>query len=273
MQNIVLTRVVSFSSGHRYWFDHLSPDENLRLFGPWASRFNHGHNYVLSVSVSGPINPDDGMVVNIKDIDFVLKRSIVSLLDQKSINDEVPHFQTVAPCLENLLDWVADNLGGLPKGVRLAHIKLEETPTLFAEKDTAMSTKTVTRTYEFAASHRLHLESATHEANLELFGKCNNPAGHGHNYTLEVTVTGQPDPRTGFIVDISALDKAVEDQVLERYDHKNLNCDVPELQGMNPTSEVVAQAIFDRLKPAVPATLVRVRLHETARNVFEVSDN
>ena len=87
-----LTRQVAFSSGHRYWLADLSEAENKALFGSWASPYNHGHNYVLEVTVSGRVDERHGMVVNIKDIDAVLKERVVSRYDQKSLNDEVPEF-------------------------------------------------------------------------------------------------------------------------------------------------------------------------------------
>ena len=130
---------------------------------------------------------------------------------------------------------------------------------------------TLTRTYEFAASHRLNASGLTHEENLKLFGKCNNLNGHGHNYVLEVTVGGVPGADSGMLVDLVALDSAVNAAVVDRYDHKNLDQDVPELSGQNTTSEIVALTIFRQLDGKLPATLERVRLWETARNMFEVT--
>ena len=130
---------------------------------------------------------------------------------------------------------------------------------------------TLTQKFEFAAAHRLHVESLSSEENVRLFGKCNHEHGHGHNYILEVTVTGEIDPVSGMIVSIPELESVVESEIMNRYDHKNLDIDVPELIGKNTTSEVVAQAIFDRLVGKVPGKLVRIRLFETARNVFEVT--
>ena len=130
---------------------------------------------------------------------------------------------------------------------------------------------TITRKYEFAASHRLHSVHLSDAENQQIFGKCNWVNGHGHNYVLEVTVSGEKDDRTGMIVDLGALDLAVNNLVVDRYDHRNLNLDIEELHGLNPTSEAVATAIFQRLDGQVPGELVRVRLHETARNCFEVS--
>jgi 6-pyruvoyltetrahydropterin/6-carboxytetrahydropterin synthase len=268
-----LTRRVTFSSGHRYWIPALSEGENRALFGQWANPFNHGHNYVLEVTTEGVIHPENGMVVNIKTIDDILKRDIVSQFDQRSINDQIPHFQSRASSLENILLYIRDQLGNLPTEARLAHLKLEEMPTLWAELDLTTNPEimTLTRTYEFAASHRLHNPILSETENDELYGKCNNPAGHGHNYILEVTVQGKPDPKTGFLCDLAALDEAVNEKVVDRYDHKNFNVDLPEFKGRMTTSEIVAQEIWERLDGQLPATLSRVRLHETARNIFEVS--
>ena len=263
-----LIRRVTFSSGHRYWLPDLDAEQNRALFGRWASPYNHGHNYVLEVETTGPLDESTGMVVNIKDIDAVLQERIVAEFDQRSLNDEVPDFRDRSPSLENLLLVIRDRLVNLPGGLTLSHLTLRETETLYAEW--TPDAMTLTRTYEFAAAHRLHIEGAPDSENWALFGKCTNPMGHGHNYVLEVSVAGQPDPRTGMMADIGAIDEVVKTEILDRYDHKNLNCDVPELVGLNPTSEVVALAIFDRLKETVPAILDRVRLYETARNAFEV---
>lgn len=263
-----LLRRVGFAAGHRYWLDDRTAEENGRLFGQWASPYNHGHNYVLEVETVGPVEERTGMVVNIKDIDAVLKREVVAAYDQRSLNDEVPEFAGRVPCLENLVLAIRDRLVALPAAVHLVALTLYETPDLWAKWEGGKLT--LTRTYEFAASHRLHAPGLTDAENAALFGKCNNPKGHGHNYVLEVTVGGEPDPVTGMIVDLAELDRAVHAEVVDRYDHKHLNDDVAELAGSNPTSEVVAVAIFDRLQGRVPGRLVSVRLYETARSAFEV---
>lgn len=270
MTAVTLTRRVTFSAGHRYWRSDWTDAENRARFGEWASPFNHGHDYVLFASVSGPLNEQDGMVVNIKWIDDILQDRVVHAFHLKSLNDEVPPFDQLAPCLENLLPEIARRLEELPENVQLTALKLYETPLLFAEWTPHSPMVTITRIYEFAASHRLHVPSLSAEENVRLFGKCNHVHGHGHNYLLEVTVAGEPDPVTGFSVDLGGLDATVEREILERYDHRSLNADVPELEGKNPTSEVVALAIAQRLKPVVPGKLLAIKLHETARNIFEV---
>jgi 6-pyruvoyltetrahydropterin/6-carboxytetrahydropterin synthase len=262
-----LEREVAFSAGHRYWIEGLDAEANRRVFGRWASPHNHGHNYVLRAAVEGPLDPATGMVVNIKDVDDVLQERVVARMDQRSLNDEVPGIQG-PPTLENLLGYLAQELREMPAGCALVRLRLYETPLLWGEW--TEGTVTITRSYEFAASHRLHVPGMDDAGNQALFGKCCRPSGHGHNYVVEVTVEGEPDPQTGMSVALDALDEAVEREVLERYDHTNLNTDVPELAGKNPTSEVVAAAIFERLQGAVPGRLVAVKLWETARSSFEV---
>lgn len=274
-QRVRLTRRVTFSSGHRYWFADRTPEENRELFGLWASPYNHGHNYVLDVTVDGEVEERTGMVVNIKTLDEVVRDRIVSQLDGKSLNDEVNFFQAHTSSVENLLRFVKESLsrsGVLPAGTNLVAIRVEETPLLYGEMThlTGSWKTSITRVYEFAAAHRLHSESLSQDENLDLFGKCNNPSGHGHNFVLEVTVEGEPNPVTGMIADIGAIDERVNELVVERYDHKHLNVDVPEFSGRVVTSEVLAAEIFKTLDGKLPAKLGRVRLFETARSYFEV---
>lgn len=128
----------------------------------------------------------------------------------------------------------------------------------------------LTRRYWFAASHRLHTPKFSERENQEIYGKCNNPFGHGHNYALEVTVSGPVAPDTGFVCDLADLDRAVREQVLDRFDHQNLNC-LPEFHEIVPTTENLCLAIYKILKQSLPAThLDKIRLEETSQNSFEV---
>ncbi len=130
---------------------------------------------------------------------------------------------------------------------------------------------TLTRRYRFAASHRLNTDALSAEENARLYGKCNNPFGHGHDYILDVTVDGAVD-FSGQVANRQALDELVQAQVLSRLDHRNLNCDVPELESQVPTTENLGRAI-ERMLTArwtLPARLARVRICETARNSFEL---
>jgi 6-pyruvoyltetrahydropterin/6-carboxytetrahydropterin synthase len=125
------------------------------------------------------------------------------------------------------------------------------------------------RRYHFAASHRLHSPSLSEEENCRIYGKCNNPFGHGHNYVLEVLVSGKIDPATGMIANLTDLDGFVEREVLGPFDHRSLNEDVAAFRGTVPTTENLCIEIFRRLKPFPAAKLERVRVQETSNNSFE----
>ena len=134
----------------------------------------------------------------------------------------------------------------------------------------------LTRRYEFAAAHRLHSDALSDEENRSVYGKCNNPYGHGHDYVLEVTVAGPVDPATGMVMDLGLLDGTVEREVLERFDHKHLNLDVENFRNLVPTTENLCIEISKLLRPKLEASngagsarLQRVRLEETNSNFFE----
>jgi 6-pyruvoyltetrahydropterin/6-carboxytetrahydropterin synthase len=129
----------------------------------------------------------------------------------------------------------------------------------------------LTRRYWFAASHRLHSPRFLEEENWRIYGKCNNPYGHGHNYVLEVTVSGPVDPATGMIANIADLDSFVGRRVLESFDHVYLNEDVPAFRERVPTTENVCVEIYNRLKAFPHARLERIRVEETSLNSFEYS--
>lgn len=129
----------------------------------------------------------------------------------------------------------------------------------------------LTRRYSFAASHRLHSARLSEEENWRAYGKCNNPYGHGHNYQLEVTVTGPVDPATGMIAHLGDLDAFVDREVLEVFDHRNLNEEIPAFRERVPTTENLCIEIYGRLRRFPSARLVRVRLGETSLNSFSYS--
>jgi 6-pyruvoyltetrahydropterin/6-carboxytetrahydropterin synthase len=128
-----------------------------------------------------------------------------------------------------------------------------------------------TRAYTISASHRLHSDALSAEANCATFGKCNNPHGHGHNYRIEVTVGGAVDPDTGMVINMATLDAVVRKEVVERFDHMNLNLD-PLFRDRVSTTENLCIGIFDLLRGALePAVLEKVRIEETENNFFEYS--
>jgi len=125
------------------------------------------------------------------------------------------------------------------------------------------------RRYRFSASHRLHTAHLSEEENFRVFGKCNNPHGHGHNYVVEVSLSGDVDPATGMIANLADLDAFVQRHVLEDFDHRSLNEDVLVFRDTVPTTENVCIEIFQRLKSFPGAKLERVRVEETGKNSFE----
>jgi 6-pyruvoyltetrahydropterin/6-carboxytetrahydropterin synthase len=136
---------------------------------------------------------------------------------------------------------------------------------------------TLTRRYKFAASHRLHSTRFSDDDNRELYGKCNNPHGHGHDYILEVRVSGPLDPASGQVVNVASLDRLVARQVIDDFDYKYLNVDVREFRSVIPTSENILRVIEDRLAacwqsvfPGEQPRLASLRLRETRRNLFEL---
>lgn len=127
---------------------------------------------------------------------------------------------------------------------------------------------TITKKTRFTAGHRLHNPEYSDEENLAVFGPCSNPHGHGHNYILEVTVTGEMNPKTGMIMNLKDLNKIVNEHIISKCDHRNFNVDVEFTRGMIPTAENLARRIFEVLDSHLPnGTLTRVKLFETENNI------
>lgn len=245
-----------------------------------------GHDYLCELTVGGEIDSKTGMVVNIKDVDAVLKSRIVGPLDGKLLDTEVSAFRDTPATPENLVRFLWDQCRtALPPQSCLARVTLwpnavqrSELSTLDPNYHSApyeAPMLTVTRTYDFSASHRLHSQSLSDEENAEVFGKCNRANGHGHNYNVEITLAGDPDPRTGLLFDPGMLDKIVDEEVLRPYDHRHLNYDTSDFRELNPTSENLTQVIWNHLARRLAAMdmggahLYRVAVQETARNYFE----
>ncbi|WP_405292443.1 6-pyruvoyl trahydropterin synthase family protein [Algibacter sp. Ld11] len=131
---------------------------------------------------------------------------------------------------------------------------------------------TVNRKAHFNAAHRLYRKDWSFEKNDAVFGKCNNPNFHGHNYELIVSVTGEIDKETGFVMDMKVLKDLIEVEVEDQLDHKNLNLEVPEFKNLNPTAENIAVVIYNKLKPKLDAKLaLAITLYETPRNFVTYS--
>ena len=131
-----------------------------------------------------------------------------------------------------------------------------------------MNKITVVRAEHFNAAHRLHNDNWSDEKNKAFFGKCNNPNYHGHNYDLEVMVTGEIDPESGYLIDMKDLSDLIKKEVLEPFDHKNLNLDVKEFFKLNPTAENIAVVIYNKLRSQLDKKFeLKIKLYETKRNI------
>ncbi|HEY8367480.1 MAG TPA: 6-carboxytetrahydropterin synthase [Bacteroidia bacterium] len=131
-----------------------------------------------------------------------------------------------------------------------------------------MEKVTVIRKAQFNAAHRLHNPNWDQAKNTAVFGKCSMPNYHGHNYTIEIALTGPIDPETGYVFDLGLLAQIVKDEIEERFDHRNLNLDTVEFKNLNPTAENITLVIYQLLRKRIDASLdLRIKLYETERNM------
>ncbi len=268
-----LTRQTAFEASHYNRIPELSDAENFELFGAAANPNSHGHNYVLEVMVKGDVDADDGMVINLTTLDALLKTEVHANYDHKHLNRQHPVFSNdphLQPTCENITIEIWNRLeSSLPSNL-LYRVRLYENTKCFADYYGEDLMVYLTRVYEFSAAHRLHSYSLSDDENRNIFGKCNNPAGHGHNYVLEVTVKGDVDAKTGLVAGLNLLDDVVEKQVYSRFDYKHLNLDTPEFETLNPTSENFVKVLWDVIEPHLqPVILHRLRLRETPKNHFD----
>src|SRR5690606_30309654 len=195
---LYLSRKMYFCAVHSYRIDDWSDAKNQFVFGPCSNPNDHGPGYTLEVMVKGKLDRKSGIVVNITDIDKTVKAFVQKELDGKFLNKQNDYFKEKIPTTENIATYLWDSLDGKIENCQLHKITLRENDFLYSEKEDPAMVR-LTRKYHFCTAHRLHSEQLSTEENLALFGKCNNPYGHGHNYYLEVTVSGEPDPVTGMI--------------------------------------------------------------------------
>jgi 6-pyruvoyltetrahydropterin/6-carboxytetrahydropterin synthase len=265
----IINRRAQFSASHRYWLPELGEAENQAKFG-LCSRFpGHGHNYVLYVSLFGELD-QYGMVQNLSYVKQVIKSEITSQLDYAYLNDIWPEFERTLPTTENLARVIWQRLAPhLP----LVNIQIFEHPELWADYQGNDMEATLTIKTHFSAAHRLALSTLTLEENSKVYGKCARVHGHGHNYHLEVSVLGDIDARTGMIVDLEALQKVIDDYVVEPFDHSFLNKDIPYFAEVVPTAENIALYVAQLLQAPIRelgAELEKVKLIESPNNSCEI---
>ncbi len=265
----IVNRRAQFSASHRYWLPELSEAENNQRFGLCTRLPGHGHNYVLYVAIAGELDRY-GMVMNLSEVKQVIKREITNQLDYSCLNDAWSEFQQTLPTTENIARIIWQKLENhLP----LVNIQLFEHPQLWADYQGNGMEAYLTISTHFSAAHRLAHPDLSYEENVEIYGKCARPNGHGHNYHLEVTVKGEIDPRTGMLVDLGALQAVIDEQVIEPFDHTFLNKDIAYFAQIVPTAENIAVRIQDLLQLPIEqlgATLHKIKLIESPNNSCEV---
>jgi 6-pyruvoyltetrahydropterin/6-carboxytetrahydropterin synthase len=271
MGTVRLTKRLEFSAAHRYHNPAWSDEKNRVVFGRCNHLHGHGHNYLLETTIEGRTAPATGMVVNLSDLKRVLETAIEEF-DHLDLNS-LAAFSGRIPTTENLSVVLWEKIRQRAGDMRLSRIRLFEEEDLFVEyegrKLADAPEVALTRRYGFSSAHRLHSESLSAEENRKVFGKCNNPHGHGHNYTLEVTVRGAVHPDTGMVTDLDRLDRAVEERVIRRFDHQHLNYD-PAFAQTVTTGENLARLCWELLEKDIPAgKLDKIGLVETRDNYFE----
>ena len=227
-----------------------------------------GHFFELDVAVLGELEPDTSYLLNIKDIDALVRRKVVPMVAQCIAAGQFTGGGIVA---REIFDQLRPELP--PVGSIDLHLSPFLTLSVHASEHPMVR---LSQKFEFSASHRLHNPSLSEVDNRNAFGKCNNPHGHGHNYEVQVTLVGRPD-HNGMIVEVPAFERAVDETVIRKFDHKNLNVEVPEFasEKLNPSVENIAMVIYRLLKPKLDgerAKLASVTVWETPKTWCEYSE-
>ena len=227
---------------------------SLAGFGPFMT---------LQVTLAGPLDPVSNYLINIKQIDATVRERAIPKIAA------AVHDGRTTPA--QLLSRLEPALAAWPPLV-LEELKLNLSPFLsLSVRAPERPMMRLSQKFEFSATHRLHNPKATEEENRHIFGKCNNPHGHGHNYELQVTLLGQPEAN-GVLIEIPEFERIVAATVIDRFDHKNLNIEVPEFRELIPTVENIAMTAYRLLKPKFaekPAKLASVTVWETPKTWCE----
>jgi 6-pyruvoyltetrahydropterin/6-carboxytetrahydropterin synthase len=212
----------------------------------------------IRATVAGPVQPT-GYIADVKLLDQAVRDASINLLIESTVSGTCTLTLT-----QTLFKAVTEQL---PEPIELSRLELQTTPHQVLSVDRQGTAMTIlTHQFEFSAAHRLHCEQLSDEENRNLFGKCNNPNGHGHNYVLDISVAC---PSSGTF-DLHAFEATVKEHAVQPFDHKHLNVDLPDFANLNPTVENIASVVWDKLAPHLD-TLHRVRVYETPKTWAEVT--
>ncbi len=241
-------------------------DRHTELLNAWAGTAGEGlvgPFWLLRATVKGQVDPETGYLCSIAELDALLRRQVAPELAAE-VGPMPTDTTTIARALRKSLPHAAQQC---PTSTQLASLELRLSPFLGAialPGDPIMVC--LTQSFEFSASHRLYCKSLTDEQNKRMFGKCANPNGHGHNYVVDVTITGDPDPRAGTLIELPRFERIVRQHVIDRFDHKHLNLDCQEFESLNPSVENIARVIWQCLEDKLaPASVSEVRVWETPK--------
>ena len=239
-----------------------SPRDNT--FSAWPAMRGLGRYYELAVTCKGQADPQTGYFINIKHIDQAVRDRVLPHLRGLLADDRAAAQVPMGRLVHTMLGLLQEDLQH-----SVAETRLVLTPfTAITARRHDMDHARITQQYEFSAAHRLHVPGKSDDENRAIFGKCNNPAGHGHNYKVQVVVDAPIDP-AGHTLDLATLDAAVDAHCIQKLDHKHLNLDVPEFADLNPSVEHIVQVVWAMLQAYIPggATLAEVSVRETGKTV------
>lgn len=258
---IELTRTVRFATGLPSAEGGEPPAHNSHAGHP--SMRGLARHDEIDVACQGEADSTTGYLINIKEIDQAVRSRLVPIIDETVRRAPQTEPGEMLPRLGRTLRDALE--------VEVSRIRWRLTPTYSVALNLRdMNTVLIQQRFEFAAAHRLHVPTFSDEQNRELFGKCNNPAGHGHNYALEPEVEVELDGGGRQPLTLRDLERIVDEAVIQRLDHKHLNHDVPEFEGVNPSVEAIAKVCYEMLDPALrrehpDARLRRVTVWETEK--------
>jgi len=219
-------------------------DASVNGFGGIPAMCGVGRFYEIHVGCAGVPDARTGYLINIKEIDHAVREHAMPILQAACAHSTGTRPDRLMPAM---LDAVSASLHGL-----ITRLRLSLTPTHSLEIDVNTPNRvTIRQRFDFAAAHRLHVPELSDEENRALFGKCNNPNGHGHNYRIEPSIVVRPDADRPFTLDM--LERVTDETIIERFDHKHLNLDTQEFgaQGVNPSVENIARVSYELLSPRI----------------------
>lgn len=252
----------NFSAARRTYSPHLSDHQNEQHFGRASSVSGHGHHYRLRATIKGEVDRVHGMIFPEKEARRILGE-LHDKLDHRNLSTDVPEFRDMPMTTEMLARYFYEYLGSrLP----IERVKLFENDDFFVEY-LGNNRWLMAVADEFHASHRLHSDKLCDADNLNIFGKCNNPRGHGHLYRVESTIGGAVEPDTGTLYRLDSLRETVNSQ-LDGWNYKHLNLDTDDFKGRNTTGENIIDVLWSKLSLPLGDRLHRLRLWETPNNRF-----